>query len=88
MTNSHSKFDLSYNERVKNIVFNSIPKNASKAIMSYYKNICDEGSGFRKYLNAQDLFGKSTNTLKFKHVNKVVIQKNQTEYGVKKFIKP
>jgi hypothetical protein len=42
---------------------------------------------YRK-VTAQDLFGKSTNTSKFKHVNKVVIQKNQTEYGVKKFIKP
>lgn len=42
---------------------------------------------YRKVTN-EDLFGKSSNSSKFKHVHKVVIQKNQTEYGAKKYIKP
>ena len=42
---------------------------------------------YRKVTN-EDLFGKSTTVAKFKHVGKVIIRKNQTEYGAKKFIKP
>ena len=42
---------------------------------------------YRKVTN-EDLFGKSINSPKFKNTHKVVIQKNQTEYGAKKFIKP
>jgi hypothetical protein len=42
---------------------------------------------YRKVTN-EDLFGKSTTVSKFKPVGKVIIRKNQTEYGAKKFIKP
>jgi len=36
----------------------------------------------------EDIFGKSTNTSKCNYVKKVKIQKNQREYGAKKYIKP
>jgi len=42
---------------------------------------------YRKVTN-EDLFGKPANTHNFKHVRKVVIPKNQVEYGPKKRIKP
>jgi|TARA_B110000211_G_C14090869_1_gene558991 hypothetical protein len=42
---------------------------------------------YRK-VTAEDLFGKSTTSFKTPHVKKVTIQKNQREYGAKKFIKP
>jgi len=45
---------------------------------------------YRKVTN-EDLFGKSTNTVNFKHVKhvkKVFIPKKQAEYGPKKRIKP
>tara|TARA_B110000967_G_C18848285_1_gene543196 strand:- start:1135 stop:1272 length:138 start_codon:yes stop_codon:yes gene_type:complete len=42
---------------------------------------------YRK-VTASDLFGTSTTTDKTTYVKKVTIQKNQREYGAKKFIKP
>lgn len=42
---------------------------------------------YRK-VTEEDLFGKSTNALKCKYVQKIKILKNQREYGAKKFIKP
>lgn len=42
---------------------------------------------YRKVTN-EDLFGKSTHTIKNKSAKKLKIDKHQKDYGDKKYIKP